>query len=104
MLKSSLKSRNVRNKQIICVEKVFFSELNFIMIIEIFFLPLFLSKTHILAHIVCKKKDCTCLLRRQTYAMHMFVFPVTHLERVIGTHNVMAAPADCEVITAALTV
>lgn len=36
--------------------------------------------------------------------MHMFVFPVTHLERVIGTHNVMAAPADCEVITAALTV
>lgn len=32
----------------------------------------------------------------------MFVFPVTHLEAVIGTHNVMAAPVYCRVITATL--
>lgn len=32
--------------------------------------------------------------------MLMFVVPVTHLEAVIGTHNVMAAPVCCKAITA----
>lgn len=34
-------------------------------------------------------------MRRQTYAALMLVFPVTHLEPLIGTRNVTAAPVYC---------